>query len=320
MKHRIAVQISGLLAATLLVGSASQAAATNQSGKQIYDRNCAFCHGVDGEADTPVGRILSPRPRRFADPIEMARLTDDQIYHAIKDGKPGTAMASWGKVLNESQIGDVMDYIHQLEGGGKPATMSEKQLSLAVGHRIYDKECAFCHGLKGNADTDAAKVLKPPPVKFADPIAMARVDDGRMYAAIKLGVPGSAMASWGSLMTPVEIIDVMRYVRSLQQPLPDVVTKDRLDVIVGGNIYHEYCVACHGEKGNADTVLGRVLTPHPRNFTSRRQMAKLTDKKMTDAIMNGRPGTAMASWGGILNPEDIRRVIRYIRATFIPKS
>jgi cbb3-type cytochrome c oxidase subunit III len=318
MKHRIAVQVSGVLAATLLVVSGVLAATASKSGKEIYDRNCAFCHGVDGEADTPVGRILSPRPRRFADPVEMARLTDDQIYHAIKDGKPGTAMASWGKVLNESQIGDVMDYIHQLEGESKP--MNEQQLSLAVGRRIYDKECAFCHGLNGDADTDAARVLKPPPRKFSDPIEMARVDDGRMYSAIKLGVPGSAMASWGSLMTPVEIIDVMRYIRTLTQPLPDVVTRDRLDVIVGGNIYQHYCVTCHGANGDADTQLGKVLVPHPRNFTSRKQMSKLTDQKMTDAIMHGRPGTAMASWGGILNPEDIRRVIRYIRATFSPTS
>jgi len=318
MAQFISKWLTGIIGAALFAVSAPVVTAAQQSpGKALYDRDCAFCHGADGRADTPVGRILKPRPRRFADPVEMARLTDDLIYRAIKEGKPGTAMASWGKVLSEAQIGDLMDYIHQLEGKGE--LLTDQQLSLEVGRRIYDKECAFCHGLTGHADTDAARVLKPRPRNFADPVEMARVDDGRLYAAIKLGRPGTAMASWGSLLTPVEIIDVMRYIRSLQEPLPDVVNAERLDITVGGNIYRRYCVTCHGANGDAKTPLGQVLVPHPRDFTNRKAMAKLSDRQMTAAIMDGKPGTAMAPWGGILNPEDIHRIIRYIRATFAPK-
>lgn len=319
MKRYYSKWLSGLIGVAMLAVSVPVATAAQppSPGKALYERYCAFCHGADGHADTPVGRILEPRPRRFADPVEMARVTDDQIYHAIKEGKPGTAMASWSKVLNESQIGDVMDYIHRL--GGRSEPMTEQQLSLEVGKRIYNKECAFCHGLTGEADTDAARVLTPRPRRFADPVEMARVDDGRLYAAIKLGRPGTAMASWGSLMTPVEIIDVMRYIRSLQKPLPDSVSTKRLDITVGGNIYQRYCVTCHGPNGDAKTPLGEVLMPHPRNFTDRKAMAKLTDQQMTAAIMNGKPATAMAPWGGILNPKDIHRVIRYIRTTFVTK-
>ncbi|MGD8385254.1 MAG: c-type cytochrome [Lysobacterales bacterium] len=291
-------------------------AANSTAGKALYDKHCAFCHGINGLAETPVGRILNPRPRRFADSVEMARLSDDQIYHAIKSGVPGTAMASWGKVLSEREIGDVMDYIRELRGTSKP--MTRQQLSLAVGRRIYDKECAFCHGLSGHADTDAARVLKPRPSNFADPIAMARIDDARIYAAIKLGRPGTAMASWGTLLTPVEIIDVMRYIRSLQEPLPKGISPERAEIAVGRNVYSTYCVNCHGPSGKADTPLGHVLSPRPRNFTDRSIMAQLSDEQMTTAIGHGKPGTAMAPWGGILSAEDIKRVIRYIRATFTP--
>jgi len=304
--------------ATVLLGLPIPASATEaSSGKALYERDCAFCHGADGLANTPVGRILSPRPRRFADPVEMARLTQDQIYRAIKDGVPGTAMASWGNVLSEPQIGDVMDYIDQLKGATEPT--SKEQLSLQVGRRIYDKECAFCHGPTGDADTDAARVLKPPPRKFSDPIEMARVDDGRMYAAIKLGRPGTAMASWASLLSPVEIIDVMRYIRSLQKPLPSGMTPKSAEITVGGNIYKSNCVTCHGPNGDANTQLGKVLVPHPRNFTDQKAMSQLTDEQMAKAIQEGKPGTAMAPWGGVLSPEDIQRVIRYIRTTFANK-
>ncbi len=313
--YRTLLLILVTMMSMVIVYSVRAEASKPVPGKALYEKYCAFCHGKDGRADTPVGRILKPHPRRFADPVEMARLTDDQIHRAIKQGIPGTAMASWGQILTEPQIGDVMDYIRSLVVAGGTHSTPE-QISLEVGRRIYDMECAFCHGLKGHADTDAARVLKPPPRKFADPIEMARVDDGRMYAAIKLGVSGTAMASWGDRLSPVEIIDVMRYIRSLEQPLPAGMTRKKLDILVGGNIYRQYCVTCHGEKGDAKTPLGSVLVPHPRNFTNARVMARISDKRMTQSIMNGRSGTAMAPWGGILNPEDIRRVILYIRHTF----
>ena len=315
------IKRSPALAAILILfcpflSSISAAEVAKQAdGKVLYNQLCAFCHGADGRADTPVGRILEPRPRRFADPVEMARLTDDQMHKSIKEGVPGTAMAPWGERLTEPQIGDLIDYIHTLEVK-TPNGASSEQISLEVGRRIYDKECSFCHGLKGHAETDAAKVLRPPPRKFADPVEMARVDDGRLYAAIKLGISGTAMAGWGDRLSPVEIIDVMRYIRTLEQPLPPGMSREQLDIKVGAGIYQQYCSTCHGEKGNAQTELGTALVPPPRNFTDTRAMDKLTDAQMTNAIMNGKDGTAMAPWGGILNPADISRVILYIRQTF----
>lgn len=307
-----------LAAITILSGATllpAHVVANPGNGKALYEQYCAFCHGVDGRADTPVGRILEPRPRRFADPVEMARLTDDQMHKSIKEGLPGTAMAPWGQRFSEPQMGDLIDYIHTLEVKAGSEASSE-QISLEVGRRIYDKECSYCHGLKGHADTDVAQVLKPPPRNFANPIEMARVDDGRLYAAIKLGRSGTAMAGWGDRLSPVEIIDVMRYIRSLEQPLPAGMNRDQLDVKVGAGIYQQYCRTCHGDKGDAHTPLGNALVPPPRNFTDTRAMAQISDKQLTSAIMNGKDGTAMAPWGGILNPADIRRVISYIRQTF----
>ncbi len=286
-----------------------------ERGKRLYETHCAVCHGVDGRADTPLGRMLKPRPRNLADPIEMARLTVDRIYQAIKEGRPGTAMAAWEQVLTETQIGDVIDYIHSLASPSGRA-LSAEQLSLEVGRRLYNRECAVCHGVDGRADTEAAKVLHPSPSRFADPVEMARLDDGRMYSAIKLGRPGTAMGGWGELLSPAEIIDMMRYVRTLVQPLPAGTTGAQLDVSVGEQIYRRHCMVCHGEKGDAKTPLGQSLSPHPRDFTRAQEMASITDKELAQAIALGKPGTAMAPWRGVLNTEDIRRVILFIRRTF----
>ena len=287
------------------------------TGKSLYDRRCATCHGVSGRADTPIAKLLQTPPRNFSDPVEMARLTDDQMYQAIKEGRPGTAMPAWGPVLSALQIGDLMDHIRSLTAP-RPPTLTAEQLSVEIGRRIYKRDCAECHGTDGHSDTNAAKVLRPAPIKFADPVAMARLDDGRMYSAIKLGRPGTSMGGWGGLLNPAEIIDVMRYVRTLEEPLPAVVTKMELDVLVGEGIYRQNCVSCHGEKGDANTDLGRALVPHPRNFTKAKQ-ADLGPKEMAEDIAHGEPGTAMAPWNGILSPEDIRRVTLFIRRTFQPK-
>jgi cytochrome c oxidase cbb3-type subunit 3 len=284
-------------------------------GSLLYDSYCAVCHGVDGRAETPVSSHLKPQPRNFADSVEMARVTEDRIYRAIKEGRPGTAMAPWGQVLSETQIGDLIDYIRSLRKPLPPEFSIEK-LSLEVGRRIYEKDCAFCHGADGRADTDVAKALRPRPRNFSDPVEMARVDDGRMYVAIKLGRPGSLMAGWGELLSPVEIIDVMRYVRSLEQPPPTGMKRGGLDVLVGERIYREHCIQCHGEKGDSQTPISQSLVPRPRDFTNAQEMARITDRQMAQVIIHGSPGTSMAPWSGILNAEDIRRVILFIRKNF----
>ncbi len=284
-------------------------------GKAVYEKHCAFCHGVDGKANTPVGRLLTPHPRNFADPVEMARVTVDRMYRAIKDGRPGTAMSAWELVLTETQIGDAIDYVRSL-APPQALTLSVEQLSLEIGRRVYEKECALCHGLGGQVPPDVARVLRPPPRNFADPIDMAQVDDGRMYSAIKVGRPGTAMGGRGELLSPAEIIDVMRYIRSLVQPLPPGMTQADLDVAVGEQIYRQRCIVCHGENGDGQTPLGQSLAPHPRDFSKPGQLAATSDKDMAQVIARGRSGTAMAPWSGVLNSEDIRRVIAFIRKTF----
>jgi high-affinity iron transporter len=93
-------------------------------------------------------------------------------------------------------------------------------------------------------------------------------------------------------------------------------TAAQLDVSVGEKIYRQHCVVCHGDKGDARTPLGQSLSPHPRDFTRTQEMASISDKELAQAIALGRPGTAMAPWRGVLNSEDIRRVILFIRRTF----
>ena len=287
-----------------------------ERGKAIYEQKCAVCHGQDGRADTAVGRLLIPHPRNFADPVEMARVGADRMYNAVKGGRPGTAMAPWREILTETEIGDVIDYIRTLEPRPASQTMSLEKLSIEVGRRIYEKECASCHGSNGRAETPVARILDPPPRNLADPVAMARIDDGRAFLAISRGRPGTAMGGRGELLSPTEIIDVIRYIRTLVQPLPAGTTPAQLDLRVGEQIYRRYCIGCHGEGGNGQTPLGEKLSPRPRDFTQLSAMGGIDDQRLAQSITHGVAGTAMAPWDGVLNKEDTRRVLVYIRQTF----
>lgn len=186
------------------------------------------------------------------------------------------------------------------------------------GKEIYQQYCTVCHGKKGQAHTPLGSVLRPPPRDLADPVAMARINDTRLYKAIKDGKPGTSMPAWSTILNAREIYDVAAYVKSLKRPRPSGMTQDEFDAEVGGEIYRSYCGICHGTTGNARTRIGQVLIDKPRDFTNIRTMAKLSNEEMARAIAYGRPGTAMVAWQTILSPEDIRRVILFIRRTFVP--
>jgi anaerobic selenocysteine-containing dehydrogenase len=76
---------------------------------------------------------------------------------------------------------------------------------LALGRRLYDKQCAACHGADGRGAGEAAYLLYPKPRNFVDGAyrlvsTWERVPtDEDLYRTISRGMPGSAMPSWSHL-------------------------------------------------------------------------------------------------------------------------
>ena len=67
-------------------------------GAQLYNQNCASCHGVHGDAKTPMAEKLDPRPIAFADRARAADRTPFALYQVISQGLEGTAMASFSNL------------------------------------------------------------------------------------------------------------------------------------------------------------------------------------------------------------------------------
>jgi len=73
------------------------------------------------------------------------------------------------------------------------------------------------------------------------------------------------------------------------------------------------CKMCHGKTGAGDGKLGKVLKPHPRYFTCKATMKKISAGQMFWIIKNGSKGTGMVAHKKTLKDKEIWDVIKYIR-------
>ncbi|MEO2169343.1 MAG: c-type cytochrome [bacterium] len=67
------------------------------------------------------------------------------------------------------------------------------------------------------------------------------------------------------------------------------------------------CIGCHGDEATGRIGIG------PR-IASKSYLAAATDDFLMQTIKGGRIGTAMVPWGAILNDEQIRGLIAYLRS------
>jgi mono/diheme cytochrome c family protein len=82
-------------------------------GALLYARNCVDCHGANGSGDGPRAYFIFPKPRNFNDPATQQYLSRTNLYNGIKYGVVGKEMPAWGKVLSDSQIADLTEYVYR---------------------------------------------------------------------------------------------------------------------------------------------------------------------------------------------------------------
>src|SRR6185369_11485275 len=78
---------------------------------------------------------------------------------------------------------------------------------------LYHNYCSVCHGDNGDGQSRARGSFNPPPRDFTTPQAMQELTRERMLAAVKGGVPGTAMMAWKTQLNDAQIASVVDYVR-----------------------------------------------------------------------------------------------------------
>lgn len=207
--------------------------------------------------------------------------------------------------------------------------------------RIYGQNCAVCHGERGDGRSRAQNGLNPPPRDFTSAEAARELDRERMIHSVTYGRPGTAMVPWGHRLNSAQIAGVVDYIRDrFMQAAPSgmspvaspagvasVADAARIQEAVarpgagpvsrGEIVYRSHCSTCHGEDGSGASWAATSMNPPPRDFTAPSARVELTRERMAASVKNGRPGTAMMSFGARLDDGDIAAVVEYIRSRFM---
>ena len=94
--------------------------------------------------------------------------------------------------------------------------------SLAAGKKLYDAQCAMCHGATGKGDGKMAAAITtgPKPSSMTDAEWKHGSTDGEIFTVIREGVKGTGMRGFAARMKPADLWNLVNYVRSLGSAAP----------------------------------------------------------------------------------------------------
>ena len=203
---------------------------------------------------------------------------------------------------------------------GRPASPE----LLALGKRVYDRQCAACHGTTGRGAGEAAYLLYPKPRDFTTGnyrlvSTWERVPtDEDLYLTISRGMPGSAMPSWGHL-SEEERWALVHYIKSFATkpwilaaaadpkgegqagtglirvpPAPAFTAAARKLAL---DRYADACASCHGPTGKGDGAEAQKddlgYPTRPRDLTLGVFKGAPDPVHLYRRIVAGLPGTPM---------------------------
>jgi ubiquinol-cytochrome c reductase cytochrome c subunit len=185
---------------------------------------------------------------------------------------------------------------------GNPAPVAQSS-SPSAGRLLYLRDCAFCHGSRGEGTGLA------PPVRDAGAMAADfYLSTGRMPVATPINDPPRRPPTYDR----DQIEQLVAYVASLGQgpPIPRV-NPGAGNLAEGAELYELNCAACHSSAG-----VGGALTQGkeaPSILTA-------TPTEIAEALRLGGTGNMPVFAPDTLDQRQLDSVIRYIRALQHPED
>lgn len=107
-------------------------------GRQLYNRSCTMCHGIDGE--------LGDRAPALKGARRFARSRDEDLYDAIKNGIKGTLMPA--SPLPENDVWKIVAYIRSMRASAFDAPLEGDP---EKGRAVFWEQagCGGCHMIQG---------------------------------------------------------------------------------------------------------------------------------------------------------------------------
>jgi cytochrome c oxidase cbb3-type subunit 3 len=88
------------------------------------------------------------------------------------------------------------------------------------GERLFQGNCAFCHGADGSGKNWIGQFLEPHPRNLRDPAFMRTMSRERLANAISQGLPDTSMPAWRDVLSAPDIRAIVDYVNRAFHRLP----------------------------------------------------------------------------------------------------
>ncbi len=93
-------------------------------GRNLWGTNCLSCHGPEARGDGPAAATLDQPPPDLTAAHQQYH-TDRELFYSIQNGVAGTGMPAFGDQLGDTDIWNLINYLHTLQGqAGVPAAVA----------------------------------------------------------------------------------------------------------------------------------------------------------------------------------------------------
>lgn len=294
-------------------------------GKQVFQDNCAMCHGDKGDGNGIAAASLQVMPRNFTDQQWMANQADGGFVVAALYGIPGSAMPAFNTQLSERDIWSAVAYVRHFapqknlrnryadsgdDYGNSGNGNSGNGNNVQWGRQLFERHCSGCHGRDGSGDGTAAGFFIRSPRNLTNTDWLAAYPDKQLYHILLEGVAGSPMPAFRDVLSHQQLYAVIAYVRKIS----GTQARPAAGAVQGRQLYENHCAMCHGINGNGQGPAANQLMPQPRDFRNPRWIHAQSDDYLAQVITSGKKGSAMPPFGALLSERQIGSLVKYIRS------
>lgn len=201
---------------------------------------------------------------------------------------------------------------------------TEAKSCLKYGAKVFQARCSLCHGSDGLGEGILPLSLKGyPSTNLLEP--RHGTDTASIRNIVERGAQvkgvSNEMPPWGDELTATQLESVVKFVHYMRGDLEGALEMLRKEaetqqpsIKVGRAIFGGRCSLCHGQYGQGDGKMARIIKdPPPFNLT----LSRADDGYLRQII--GKGGASMGRsprmppWGGDLTASEIESVIMYIK-------